>query len=223
MATTPDPITGPVYAVDIETTGLDSTRDRVISAAVYSSTTAAFIFDVDEGWILSRLLALLAGVQRGTVVTWNGSCFDGPFIVQRIQALDLRDAGPVLHPDPSITSKYDPQPGFDTIGYHPLFRTSMGGLHRHVDVAYAFRPWAEAAGVRWSLKPVAHALGIPAIEVDAAHADELTIPELSAYNLSDTYATWRLAVGEYRRPPATGTSHRPVPSLEVVDQSGGTQ
>ena len=232
MTLLPTPIPGPVYALDIETTGLDSTTDRVISAAVYSPFTASFIFDADERWILARLLDLLASVTPGTVVTWNGACFDGPFIARRIQALGMHEVGLVLSPDPTITPKYEPQPGFDPIGYHPLFRTAMGGLHRHVDIAYTFRAWGEQTETKWSLKPVARALGIPVIEVDAEHTDELTIPELAAYNLSDVYATWRLAIGEYRHtagPPSAvpampvGESHLPVPSLSAAGDERGAR
>lgn len=96
--------------------------------------------------------------------------------------------------DTSISPKYEPQPGFDLVGYH-LSMWATGGNHKsHSDMAYVWKDWAIDNEVTWSLKPVAKALGVEGvIEVDREHVHLLSVPERMAYNLSDVVATYRLA------------------------------
>lgn len=188
-----EPLT-PLYALDIETTGLEWPTSRITTVALYSPSVSLVIEDADEARLIRRLAEHLGDLAAGTICTWNGAVFDGPFLARRTTVLGLGQWFE-LAPDPSIVPKYEPQPGFAPIGHHPAFPAAGHLVHRHLDVAYRWRGWAAANDVRWSLKPVARANGIDVIEVDREHMEALSAAERMAYNLSDVVATYRLAGG----------------------------
>jgi hypothetical protein len=182
----------PRYALDIETTGLCWDSARITTFAVHGDGITAVYESSDEAQLLAQLRGLLASLAPGTVLTWNGAVFDGPFIAGRSRELGLGEWFDLV-PDLSITPKYEPQPGYEAIGLHPVFPASSGAKHNHVDVAYGYWcSWAAEHGVHWGLKPVATAAGVDVIEVDRASMDDLTPPERMAYCLSDVVATYRL-------------------------------
>lgn len=181
-----------LYALDIETDttvdGLDPHVAAVRSVAVYGDDGALAIDHMNEKVLLENLVDFLAGVERGAVVTWNGSCFDLPFLDTRFKLHGIQ-AGLVLQLSDDRPPKYQATPGYQG-GYRARF-----GAHDHVDIAYAYRLIAESLRVKWSLKPVSKALGHDPVVVDAAHVDELSVSERLIYNLSDVEMTWRLARG----------------------------
>lgn len=184
----------PRYALDIETTGLEWPTSRVTTVAVYSPAVSLVIEDADEARLLVRLAEHLAGLPAGTICTWNGACFDVPYLIGRGRALRL---APLFCgvADPAITPCQSPQPGFLPVGYHLVAAAAGGATHDHLDVACRWRGWAAERGSRWRLKDVARAVGIPVIEVDRGHMSSLTVAERMAYNLSDVVATYELAPG----------------------------
>jgi len=195
MATTDTPL----YAFDIETTGLSHTDSSVTTVAIYSPAVSFVIEDTNEKRLITALAERLAALPAGVICTWNGAVFDGPFLAGRSMRLgmgswfDLRE-------DASIAPKYEPQHGFAPKGLHPIFPAADtfndgSNWHDHLDVAYLWKEWAQVTGTKWALKPVARANGIPVIEVDRAHMDALSVAERMSYNLSDVVATYQLAGG----------------------------
>lgn len=184
----------PLYAFDIETTGLVFTDSKVTTVAVYSPDVSFVIEDGDERRLIRQLAEHFASLPAGVVCTWNGAVFDGPFLAGRSRCIGL-GGWFQSRIDLDIAPKYEPQPGFPPFGMYPLFPAADGQSHDHLDVAYLWQDWAKASGTKWSLKPVARANGIDVIEVDREHMDALTVAERMAYNLSDVVATYQLAGG----------------------------
>lgn len=187
------PLDQPLYALDIETTGLSWSTDRITSVAIYGDGVALVVEDANEARLICQVRDFLANLEPGVIVTWNGATFDWPFLAGRSTVAKLSDW---LHlsRNEAIVPKYAPQVGYDRVGYdgHPPSR-DPSQAHRHCDVAYAWQDRVEASGCSWGLKAVARSVGLRVIEVDRAHMDELTPAERCAYNLSDVYATFELA------------------------------
>jgi len=190
----------PIYAVDIETTGLYWEDGRITTVAIYSEQVSVVFEDANEKRLLRHVRDMLESLEGGVIATWNGAVFDGPWLSARSKVVGIGD-WTRLRPDPAIIPKYEPQTGFDRTGYDMHVRCTGTGFHRHFDVAYAWKDRAESAGVKWSLKPVARSAGIPVIEVDRTSMDALSVAERMAYNLSDVVATYEIAkivLGEAR-------------------------
>lgn len=191
-----------MVALDIETdtdaprfdpaipAGLDPRAAAVTSIALYSPEVTVVFDDRNE----SRLLRTFANWLNDPTsdveafVTWNGSAFDLPYLVERARrrgvALDLS-----LHQAGAArTPKYQPLPGHSS-GY---FARLAG--RDHIDIAFAYREWAARNNVDHSLKPVAAAHGISMIEVDRENVAALSPTDRLAYNLSDVVGTYELAV-----------------------------
>ena len=187
----------PRYALDIESdttiNGLDPAVSFVRSIAILGSE-GSYVAEAKtrerEPALLLSAFDWLTKLDPGVVVTWNGSCYDLPFLADRLIAcgLDWEVEFGIRH-DPTIVPKYEALPGH-LGGYRA---TSFAG-HDHADIAYGWKAWAEANGVSWSLKPVCEANGIKMIVADRAHIETLTTAELLAYNLSDVFGTDALAV-----------------------------
>jgi hypothetical protein len=126
-------------------------------------------------------------LRTGLIVTWNGAAFDLPFLAHRYALFGI-DNGLTLTADPLIPVKYQPLPGHDG-----AYRAAWYALD-HADIQFAYREEAEHAGVPWSLKSLASALGLAPIEVDRTRMHELSGPELDAYAASDTRVTYNLAI-----------------------------
>ena len=183
----------PRYAFDIETTGLDWRADRVTTYALYGENVSVVEEGADERRLVLRMRDLLASLPAGVVLTWNGAVFDGPFVAGRSKVLGLPEWFDFAR-DPSIVPKYEPQPGFEAAGLHPIFPALGGATHSHTDIAYGYwRSWAQDYRVQHSLKPVARAVGIEVVKVDREHMGTLSVSERLAYCLSDVVATYRLA------------------------------
>lgn len=183
----------PRYGFDIETTGLRHDQARVTTFAIYGENVSIVRESDDEESLLRDLRKDFSELLSGTVVTWNGAAFDGPFLAGRLEAHQMYGVMN-LAPNFAVTPKYEPQPGFAPIGFDPIFRALGGGMHSHLDIAYGYwREWADGHGVHWALKPVAKAAGLEVIEVDRTHIGELTAEERRAYCLSDARLAYHLA------------------------------
>lgn len=190
----------PLYALDIETDtaaeqidpkyppGLDPRTSAITSVAIYSPVGSVVFDDPDEARMLRTVASWLHADSTvpGVIVTWNGANFDLPYLTERAARCGV-ELGFELQPTDLRPPKYEPLPGHSG-GY--LARV---GKHGHADIAYAYKDWAAANGVAWSLKPVAAAHHIAAITVDRARMDQLSVAERLAYNFSDVVATHRLA------------------------------
>ncbi len=197
--------TTPRYALDIETAPLDpNTADpreglywptaRITTVAVYNPSVSFVIEDGDESRLIMATVDRLADLPGGIICTWNGANFDYPMLIGRSRMLNLPDWWDSIVLDPTITPKYEPQPGFEPVG-HDLILSAASGQHSHLDVAYLWKEWAASNDVKWRLKDVARANGMNPIEVDREHMDRLTVAERLGYNFSDTVVTYDLAPG----------------------------
>jgi DNA polymerase elongation subunit (family B) len=196
-----------LYALDIETdtsdgraprdpdypAGLDPRIDPVISVAVWdrdAGTAAYWSADTVPGaekGLLVELDRFLATRPCGVIVTWNGANFDLPYLATRYDRLGVATELRLTATD-SRPPKYAPVPGGSPGGYHATW-----ARHQHLDVAFAYAPVADELGVRWSLKPVAEALGIDMISVERDQMEALSESELRDYNVSDVRGTAELA------------------------------
>jgi DNA polymerase elongation subunit (family B) len=179
----------PVYGFDIETDTRVDGRDphvaAVITAAIADADGAVVVAAGDEATILRTVNEALAALPPGILATWNGAGFDLPFWLVRCAVHGI-DPGWAVAPVAG-ESKYQPLPGMAA-----RYGGRVAG-HRHVDIAWPHRSTADALGVTWSLKPLAHALGIDAVVAERERAGELSRHELVAYCASDAHVTVRLA------------------------------
>lgn len=186
----PDHLPPPLYGLDIETDtaidGLDPRVSRVLAVAVVGPGGTTVLDDADEARLLDRLDWLLAGLEPGVVVTWNGAAFDLPFLADRAAhhrlALGLR-----LALDPGLAVRRPTLPGHDG-----AYRAAWHG-HAHLDAYRLFRADViPALGCSGSLKTVARVCGLEPVETDAARVHELGRAELGAYVRSDAACTREL-------------------------------
>jgi hypothetical protein len=201
-----------VYGLDIET----DTRDNGLDPRVAAITTAALSIDGydetftgDEPTILTRLDRRLAELQPGVLATWNGACFDLPFLADRA-LLNGVTLGLQLRLDRRIGLRHPPLPG------HAGAYRGRWYDHGHVDAYRLYRgDVGPALRISCSLKSIARLVGLTAVEVDRTRMQDLSREALHAYAASDA----RLArVLTERR---WGTASRFVDRVDKVDRADG--
>jgi DNA polymerase elongation subunit (family B) len=103
----------------------------VVSVALVGDGVDA-VLDGDEHRLLRELDALLADLEPGVLVTWNGAAFDLPFLATRADragiALGLR-----LRHDPAVLLSRPPLAG------HAGAYRGVWGAHRHLDAYRVYR------------------------------------------------------------------------------------
>jgi DNA polymerase elongation subunit (family B) len=180
---------GPLYALDIETDTTIDGRDPSVAAVIAVSIADAegplAVLTGPEPMVLRATIAALDALEPGIVATWNGAGFDIPFIQERCDLLGIPTGWTVTPTD--RPSKYPP------IGERSGRYSCVLGRHNHADIAWGWQAYCAHNSVTWSLKPLAHSLGIEAIEADREHAAELLRDELFAYVASDAHVTAVLA------------------------------
>lgn len=204
-----------LIALDIETTGLDFTRDRILSAALYASESECVAFSGEETAVIGSVDEWLRARRPGIVVGWHSSAFDCPMLRSRADhnrqplLLELRKQYPLPCPELSCADRPALIHGAAPEATEASARVATAGQpvrveggasylasfghHQHLDIAPFWRPWARLRGLSGALKSVAKANGIPVIEVDRTRMAQLSTEELCRYNLSDVRATHRLA------------------------------
>lgn len=173
----------PLIGLDIETDttidGLDPRQSSVLAVAISGGGVEVVIDGPDERSILLEVDRLLAGIERGVLVTWNGSGFDLPFIVARARVHGLA-LGLVTCPDPTIAGRHDPLPGEPG-----RVRGCWHGL-AHLD---GYQPFRADVGqnlpISCGLKSLARLVGLEPVEVDRTRIHELSAEEMHEYVLSD--------------------------------------
>lgn len=198
-----------IYALDIETdnspgrNGLDPGNSSITEVCVVTHPDCGIdeqVFQGTERQILDGLQDFLAGLPAGLLVTWNGTFFDFPFISDRIGPSGMTlPCGLRMQPAPTLRPKYDPLPGHSTPenpggGYQVTWDLGLGVAHAHLDVAQAYRRYADEQGIKWGLKPVCEALGVPMVDLDRTRLQDYSPAERRAYNLSDGIGTHELAL-----------------------------
>jgi DNA polymerase family B, exonuclease domain len=172
----------PTYGLDIETdttiNGLDPEVAAVVAIAICSDDLE-IVLDGDEAEILSELDTILLELPAGVLVTWNGSGFDLPFLLDRATRLGI-ELGLSLTLDSSIGGKHDPLAG------HAGAYRARWHHHRHLDGYQLFRADVGATvGLPCGLKPLARFVGLPVVEVDREHIHELSELDRRVYVASD--------------------------------------
>lgn len=161
----------PAYGLDVETDtaqgGLDPRRCRILAAAVAVSGGVT-VLTGREAHLLAGLDGLLRSLPPGTLVTWNGSAFDLPFLADRARACGV-PLGLRLRLDPGLVSRHPP-----LAGHAGAYRARWYG-HGHLDAYRAYRALVRDGSC--ALKDVARRHGLPVVEADPARVHELA-PEL---------------------------------------------
>lgn len=197
-----DSYSPPLYGLDIETdttiNGLDPSVAPVVAVAI-SGPSGDWVLDGDEAVILAETDRILAEIEPGVIVTWNGANFDLPFLADRARArgvcLGLR-----LQPAGTPGGHHEPLPG------HPGSYRARWYDHGHLDAYQLYRADVGAVvGLPCGLKPLSRHVGLPVVEVDRERIHELSVEEQRAYVASDAQLARALA---QRRPAA----------LNAVDQ-----
>lgn len=183
-------------AIDIETmplyeggSGLNPEEARVESCGFYGvdalGESVEIVRHIEEyrGEERELLIAVAADVARFAeieLIGWNTSGFDLPFLQRRYSEYRLDPLGPQIW-STGMTGKYG-SPEYD------------GTWHKatHRDIWREWAPYAEAAGISSSLKPVSRACGIEVIEIDTTKLGTYSTEEVRAYQLSDVVATYTL-------------------------------
>lgn len=195
-----------IYGLDIETDnsagfGLDPRRAGVTEVAVATADGGEVFADESEARLLRGVIEFFNDMPTGLIATWNGSFFDLPYLVDRmnghlgdVPGFQDGSAGPMLTFDRELKPKYEPLGGHAG-GYSAVwFKQGEAIPHQHLDIAQAYRSFADEAGVKWSLKPVAIASGIEMVELDRERLHVYTAAERKAYCLSDASGTRELAL-----------------------------
>ena len=174
----------------------------VVAVAIVGPT-GDWVLDGDEAKLLTDTDRILADLEPGVIVTWNGANFDLPFIADRARGHGLALGLNLVH-DANIAGRHKPLPG------HPgPYRACWHG-HGHLDAYQLYRADVGAVlGLPCGLKPLSRYVGLPVVEVDRKRIHELTVEEQRAYVASDARLTRTLA---QRRPAA----------LAAVDQLAGS-
>lgn len=184
---------GPLYGLDIETDtatgGLDPRCSAVIAVAV-STADRSVVMTGPERRVLSDVDSLLADLDPGIIVTWNGGAFDLPFLSDRARRCGV-PLGLRLDADPALRTR-TPLPGHDG-----SYRAGWG-QHRHLDAYRVYRNdlhrWLD---VSCSLKSVARLLGFRVPYVDASRVHELDAEALAAYVSSDAVLAREAALARW--------------------------
>ncbi len=179
------------FDIETDTTinGLDPGVAEITSIAVWSPDVQTVFDQGDERGRIAGFLELLDELPPGIACSWNGCCFDGPFIESRARLVGLETGFDIVL-DHRIVPKYSFLPGWDAAA-----RLRLRG-HRHADVAYAYRDYALSTPAlgekRWGLKYVAESLGIEMIRIDASQMHRYSAETRHEYNLSDSRGTYLL-------------------------------
>lgn len=188
------------YGLDIETDttvdGLDASCSAIVAVAV-STASGDEVFLGDEEDILTSTDRFLATLEPGLLITWNGSSFDLPFILERGARLGL-SLGLRAGREPS---------GSDAVAGA---RASRWWSHRHIDGYRLYRAdVARILGVSCGLKPLSRLVGLTPVEVDRTKIHELESAEIRDYVASDARLARELVL---RRMPAAISHVDPLPA-----------
>ncbi|MHB1138218.1 MAG: 3'-5' exonuclease [Microthrixaceae bacterium] len=204
-----DPVSGPVpvppathrYGLDIETDttvdGLDATCSAIVAVAV-STDAGDRVYTGDERQILRSLDALLAALEPGLLVTWNGTFFDLPFIRTRAAALGV-----------AIGLRLDAEECVDWPPAHaPGPHGCSWGQHRHLDGYRLYRDdLGRSLGLSCGLKSLSRLAGLHPVEVDRSRIHHLDRASLRDYVASDARLARQMV--DRRMPLAFGAADPP--------------
>ncbi|NLA34182.1 MAG: hypothetical protein GX868_00650 [Actinobacteria bacterium] len=191
------------YGLDIETdttiNGLDPNVAAVVAVAIVTASER-FVIMGPERELLAATNAVLAGLEPGVLVTWNGARFDLPFLALRAERLgvplDLE-----LFPPPTAADETSRLGIADDGAAQREQRFSVRGrwgVHLHLDAFAVYRAdVGNTLGLSCGLKALARFLRYEPIEVDRTRIEDLSPDELEAYVASDAELARVLALRRY--------------------------
>ena len=195
----------PLYGLDIETdTTTDGLNPRVASVLAVALVGEDFsaVFDGAETDLLADLDQALADLEPGILVTWNGGCFDLPFLRDRTAICGVPLGLRLVH-DPLIPGGHR-SPQRLVGGYRARWHS-----HGHLDAYQVFRADVGASmGISCGLKPLARLVGLEVVEVDRQRIHKLSNDERRAYVISDAYLARALI--RRRAQPCAGVDQLPL-------------
>lgn len=200
--------------------GLEPQNSHITEIAVATDASingGGEVFEGHEVKILRDLNTFLRSLPPGLLSGWNSTFFDFPFIWDRLPEVGLLTVlyGLRMSAAPSLRPKYEALPGHATTanpggGYQVSWNNDSGVPHAHLDVAQAFKRFADETidpttgkPVKHSQKPVAQALGLPMFEIPEGFADaddfrtrlhDATPEQRKAYVTSDASQARELAL-----------------------------
>lgn len=182
IETDTSPLTDEEKAAGYTSRGLDPAITAVTAVSMYDGTDS-HVLSGEERSLLIDLADWLRTSDADTVLTWNGSAFDFPFLDARMGLHGIQTPWTLVH-NPDIPVKYEPTPGY--LGGYDV--RGLGA--NHVDVALVTR---ERTG-RWcSLKMHARSeYGLDPVEVDRTKMHLLTGKQLREYVVSDAVTTYEI-------------------------------
>ncbi len=236
MTRTPLTAIPPCYGLDIETDttidGLDSRCSAIVAVAI-STTEGDEVFMGDEESVLLGTDSFLSLLDPGVIVTWNGSSFDLPFIMERADRLGLSlglngtreprpgrsaerlgprrlETGPAVQHSAGCSAESDTEPSVARSG---VVETTCGASrwwnHRHLDGYRLYRgDVARVLGVSCGLKPLSKMVGLRPVEVDRSRIHDLDEVQMRAYVASDARLAREMVL---RRMPAAMANIDPLP------------
>lgn len=221
----------PCYGLDIETDttidGLDSRCSAIVAVAI-STTDGDEVFMGDEESVLLRTDSFLSLLYPGLIVTWNGSSFDLPFIMERAERLglslgltgtreprrgrDVERLGP-RRPESEPGVEHAAGCSAQSVGGSTVVETTCRASrwwdHRHLDGYRLYRgDVARVLGVSCGLKPLSKLVGLNPVEVDRSRVHDLDEAQMRAYVASDARLAREMVL---RRMPAAMANVDPVP------------
>ena len=135
--------------------------------------------DGAEADVLTELDRTIAALPAGVLITWNGSAFDLPFLVDRARIAGIT-LGLRIRLDPGIVLSREPLRG------HPGAYRARWYHHRHLDGYRLYRSEIDPeSGVSCGLKPLARHFGLDVVEVARDRIHELDREMLRRYVTSD--------------------------------------
>ena len=169
-----------LYGLDIETdttvNGLDPAVAAIVAVSL-ATDDGNITFTGPEPKLLRSLDRHLKRIPGGVLVTWNGSGFDLPFLVDRARMARVR-LGLELQADATLPHKHAPLVG------HELPYRARWHRHGHLDACCLYRTLLPE-GTSCALKPVARDAGLFVREEDRERLHELAAGSLIRYAAND--------------------------------------
>lgn len=197
---------GTYYSLDIETntaparyqyangtesnhpSGLDPRVASVLTVSIVGSDGSVFSLDSPNEYTLLTATMNYLSTLRGTLIGWNVNFFDLPFLYVRLGNVPKHNHNGSIWFHNRTNSTSVPKYGFPewrNLVHHREWNTIEVFKCEVVDISDYFKPVAEELKVKHSLKPVAKALGLDPVEVDASEVHLLTPSERATYCTSD--------------------------------------
>lgn len=126
-----------ITIVDIETSGLDPTIDRVYAIGTRDQCQNVNIFmQLDERKTLKEFIALIGDSKPEVLLTYNGMSFDLPFIIERCRIHNIKHPFKIVQRKIRVSTAIPY--GYEPLEVHPIF---IQHNIEHVDLYICVLRW----------------------------------------------------------------------------------